>query len=806
MKIPQRIQSIFLQLGQEVWLRARAMYPHLRHPLAYYRGLSGNGKKWFWVKVSPFCLFFSFLLLDLLLPLPAPKPYSQVIRAKDGTMLCAYLTPDQKWRLQTHTAEIQPEMITAILAKEDSWFYWHYGVNPVALVRALGQNIFSGKRKSGASTITMQLARMAAPKSRTYGNKLAEIFRAIQYEWHYTKQEILEMYLSYLPYGGNIEGVHSAAYLFFNTPPQKLSLSQCVLLAVIPNRPNSLRLDRVSDAPLAMRDKWLKRFQQDKIFASNEIAAALEEKVSIQRFAIENKTPHLCQMLHSTHKETEIDSYLDLNKQEICQKLLAQHVQRITPFGITNGAVLVVDNQTHKVVAYCGSADFQNVARKGQVNGVTAIRSPGSALKPAVYALGFDMGLITPKMKLPDVPGNFSGYSPDNFDMQFRGYVTVHTALSHSLNLPPVWLLEDVGYNNLIQLLEKAGFSDIRKRKEKLGYSVALGGCGVTLEEITRFYSSFALGGNMHELIYTQKDSLRQAKPVPLFSPATAYLIGSILSDLERPDIPQMYVDATKMPKIAWKTGTSYGKRDAWSIGYSPRYTVGVWMGNMDGKGAPELTGAVIATPLLIDIFNAVDYNPTDKWFVKPEAVDRRTVCAESGMLPGPECTQLTQDLYIRKVSPLKNCDLYKPFYVNESKTMEYCPACKPSEGYITHIYPVYPPEVALWMTQNHIGFDKVPPHNPACTIQSNGSGPKILSPATRNQYYIESNSGQQVLLQAATDAQTHRIHWYINGQYYKTVAPEEKVFYPPTPGRMQVTCVDERGRKSEVIVTIVMY
>lgn len=777
-----------------------------RQPLRYHLTLNKRKKKIYFSAISLIFVLLLFLLLDFLFPLPALKPYSQVVYAADGSLQCAYLSSDDKWRLKTNSDEINPDMKKAIMLKEDAWFYWHWGVNPVALGRAFVQNLVNRKRISGASTITMQLARLCEPKKRSYLSKIKEIFRAFQYEWHYSKREILEMYLSYLPYGGNIEGVHSASYIFFNRSPKQLSLSQCILLAVIPNRPNSLRLDKSATETIRFRNKWIQKFKEEGSFPEKYLKAALEEPVGTHRFEIPLKTPHLCNYFHEKNTETEIYSTLQPTIQQKAQNLLSNHVRRIEGFHVTNGSVLIIDNQTHNVVAYCGSANFNNVENKGQVNGVNAYRSPGSALKPAVYGLGFDQGIITPKMKLPDIPGNFGGYSPGNFDNEFRGLVTVHTALAYSLNLPPVWLLEDVGYEKFANILEKAGFSDVKKRRKSLGYSLALGGCGVTLEELTRFYTCFANEGKLFDLNYTKAQAADKQKFRTLFSPAATYIIGTILSDLARPDLPQSYVLDSKVPKIAWKTGTSYGKRDAWAIGYSPRYTVGIWMGNMSGEGAPELSGAVMAVPLLIDIFNAVDYDAQKKWFVKPNNVGERTVCSETGMIPTPQCAHTTSDMYIQNVSSLSPCNLYQDVYVSEDEKYQYCPICLPPSGYKTKKYPNYKPEIALWLRAHQVGFDLPPLHYPECPAKLTGEGPKILSPSANHEYYLEKGNESQLMLQAATDISVSKLHWYINGDFFQTTANDEKIFFTPKAGALKVTCVDDKGRKSEVVVKVVNY
>ncbi len=761
------------------------------------------------LKFTAFLVFFWFFLgiTDILFPLPPTKEYSQVIYDKEGNLLCAYLTADHKWRLETHTKDINPDMVKAILYKEDAWFYFHYGVNPVSLMRAFFNNIISGERTSGASTITMQLVRLVEPRSRTYLSKVIEIFRAIQYEWHYSKQEILEMYLSYLPYGGNIEGVHSASYLYYLRPPLKLSLSQCIMLAVVPNHPNALRPDRKVDKTIHFRNVWIQKMKKDKIFPEKALVAATTEPVSAMRFQIKPETPHLCQYLHTKEGDTALYTTIDIKTQKITEGLLAEHIKRVSEFGVTNGAVLIVDNHTHEVITYCGSADFNNNQAKGQVNGITSYRSPGSALKPVIYAMGFDRGTITPKMKLPDIPANFSGYTPDNFDLRFRGLVTVHEALAHSLNLPPIWLLDQIGFESFANMLEKAGFSDVKKRRNTLGYSLALGGCGVTLEEITRFYTCFANEGKMYPLVYLKSKPKSSQNGVTLFSPASVYLIGNILSDLERPDLPQNYINDSKAPKIAWKTGTSYGKRDAWAIGYSPRYTIGIWTGNMDGSGVPELTGAEIAMPLLLDIFNAIDFNPQKKWFDRPESIQERMVCAETGMLPSPEtCPQKVSDFYIRNISSLMPCNLYQELTISPDERYLYCPVCCPSEGFIRKKYPVYEPAISLWMRTELIGIKMPPPHFSLCPAKISGEGPKIISPAANHEYYIEKGRNQQIALHAAAGASVTNLHWYVNGIFIKTTPKDEKVFITPEPGGNVITCIDDKGRKTEVKTRVRIY
>ena len=747
------------------------------------------------------------ILANIIFPLPKIKTYSQTVMAADSTLLCAYLTEDENWRMHTSLDEVNPEMVEAIIAKEDRWFYWHPGVNPFAIGRALSSNIISGKRVSGASTITMQLARMSDRSPRTYLNKFKEMFRAFQFEWKYSKREILEMYLSYLPYGGNVEGVAAASYIYLNRPPEKISLSQSILLTVIPNRPNSLRLDKHGDEAKKARDKWIEKFKEENVFEEDLLDIALNEPIAGNRYSIENKTPHICYELKKTYPEkTRIMSTIEPGTQKRAERLLANHVQRVKSRDVTNGAVLVVDNQTHKVVAYCGSADFYDQDALGQVNGVDAIRSPGSTLKSAAYALGFDLGLITPKMKLLDIPGNFRSFVPENYDLTFHGQVTVHYALAHSLNIPPVRLVHEMDNDRFINLLENAGFETIKSKRAELGLSTVLGGCGVTLEELVRFYSNFANEGVMPELAYLQEEVADTSGNIRLFSPGSAWMTAQILSDLERPDLPQQYVEDSKLPKVAWKTGTSYGKRDAWAIGFSPRYTIGVWMGNFDGRGAPELSGSYMAVPLLMDLFNAIDYDPEKTWFEKPWKVLERRVCSETGHLPTATCKHYIEDYFIEGTSPLKACDLDQEIFVSDDESIQFCPACLPDSGYKKDVYPMHDPELVLWLSENNLSIRTPPPHNPLCEEKFTGTGPKIISPSMDYDYLVERDSEQEILLQAASDPTVSKHYWYINDKFYATASPDEKIFFSPNSKKMDVVCMDDKGRKSKVEVKVEFY
>ncbi len=747
-------------------------------------------------------LIAAIFICDLLFPLPDAPEYSQSVYSAKGNLLSAYLTSDDKWRMRTRIDEVTDDLKKSLIEKEDKWFYYHPGVNPISIIRALYSNITSGKRVSGASTITMQTVRLLEPAKRTYFNKFREMLRAFQLELHYSKDEILELYLSLLPYGGNIEGVKSAAYIYFNRPPDKLSLAQCILLSVIPNDPNKLRPDINPINAKAARTNLINYFKKNKTFPKILLSDADDEAINAFRHTIPNSAPHLCRFIKSKYKDDIIQLCLDESIQLTAEKHLRAHVNSMKFRGISNGASLVIDNKTSSVIAYCGSADFNDSDASGQVDGVQALRSPGSTLKAPLFAYAIDLGLITPKSRISDIPTDFSGYSPENYDSKFKGSVTAEYALKQSLNIPAVKLLHQVGIGNYTSILEQSGFSDISKRSKYMGLSLILGGCGATLEELVRLYSVMARGGKLYNLRY-RSDHPADSSAVRIFSEDAVYITSQILSDNDRPDFSADLVALSNLPLISWKTGTSYGRRDAWAIGYNPDYTIGVWMGNFNAEGSSYLSGAQVAVPLLFRLFNAIDYDPENKYFPYPENTGEREVCAETGMLPSDKCDKLTTDFYIENKSSNKVRDLYQKLYVNEDSTIQYCPECLPDSGYIKVDYPVYEPALTLWFLNNEINFKQAPLHNPECTAIRSDDSPRIISPSPDYDYLIDDGNDREILLQAAPCQGASRHYWYINDKFYAECKPEEKIFFKPQNSKIKITCTDDKGRSSTVNVRI---
>ena len=741
-----------------------------------------------------------FFLLNLLFPLPDKVEYSTIITDNKGEVVNAYLTKDQKWRMKTELDEISPLLQKTIIAKEDKHFYSHPGVNPFAVIRALFNNIFKMRRTSGASTITMQVAKALQPGKRNIWSKFREMFRAFQLELKYSKKEILQLYLNLVPYGGNIEGVKSASLLYFNKNPDHLSLAEITALSIIPNKPGSLIIGRNNDLIVKERNRWLQRFANEKIFTQKEIEDALAEPLDATRKSVPHYIPHLANKLKKQGGNI-IKTNIDLNTQLKTEKLVEDYIRIQKLKNIKNAAVVIIDNKTHKIITYVGSANFYDTTDGGQVNGAQAVRQPGSTLKPLLYAMCFDEGLLTPKTVITDVMVNYNGYSPENYDKKFNGYVSVEYALEHSLNIPAVKSLQLLGHERMIQKLSNINFRQIQKDRRKLGLSLILGGCGTTLEELTGLFSSFANDGYFFSPSFTQIDTVHNK--VKVVSPASNYMINEILSKINRPDFPLNWTATERMPKIAWKTGTSYGRKDAWSIGYNRNYTVGVWIGNFSGVGAADLSGANIATPLLFKIFNTIDYDSDEEWFTQPKDCDIRQVCSETGLIPSEHCTNLVTDYFIPLISSTKVCNNWQEIMLSANEKISFCKSCAPQTGYKKKWFKIVEPEMQAWYEENSIAYQKIPPHNPDCEVIFKGAAPTISFPVNGTEYIINQKNPEPLQLICKTANDVTKVYWYINNKFYKSCNAGESQFFIPNEGFVKISCTDDKGRNRDIKITV---
>ena len=548
---------------------------------------------------------------------PDPSRYfarSGVALDRQHRILRAVTTQDGKWRLAARESDVDPRYLSLLRAYEDKRFDEHWGVDPAALARAAWQWARAGRIVSGGSTLTMQVARLlASPKPRGLATKLEQMARAAQLEARYAKPDILAMYLTLAPFGGNLEGVRAASLAYFGKEPAQLTLGQAALLVAIPQSPERLRPDRHIAAARAGRDKVLARLRADGVITAAQEQEARAETVPDRRLAMPFAAPHLAQHLIALAPGAEIDTWIDGDLQREAETL-ARDEARWFGDGASLAAI-VVENSTRHVIAYVGGADFFG-RRAGQLDLARRARSPGSALKPFIYGMAFDDGAINPATLIDDEPTRFGDYAPKDFDRDYRGTVSVRQALADSLNVPAVMMLERVGPTRFVADLREAGARLSTHRLVGIpSLPVALGGVGISLADLTMLYVDLANGGVAAPLVYA--GGAPDTPPRRLMSKTAAWYVGDILAGSSRPDGWGEGIGLTSTRTIAFKTGTSYGFRDAWAVGFSQSYTVGVWVGRADGSPRPGHFGRNTATPIMLKLFGLLP-NEAPGWRKPP--------------------------------------------------------------------------------------------------------------------------------------------------------------------------------------------
>jgi penicillin-binding protein 1C len=531
-------------------------------------------------------------------PLGKNLEFSSVVLDREGRLLRAYATSEGRWRLPATAAEVDPRFFDVLLAYEDKRFRSHHGVNPLALMRAAFQLVSTGHIESGGSTLTMQVARLLEPRnSRTFAAKLRQIVRAIEIERVLSKDQVLSLYLELAPFGGNIEGIRAASLAYFGKEPRKLSLGEASLLVALPQSPELRRPDRSPDAARAARDRVLDRFAATGIAPADEIALARIEPVPSGRYAMPMLAPHAAD--RAVAKSPDLQEHrlsIDATMQRNLEQLVRERERALA---VTLGpdvslAILAVDNETGQILARVGSPDYLDTRRAGQIDMTQALRSPGSTLKPFIYGLGFEDGFIHPETLIDDRPVSYNGYAPKDFDSTFQGTVTVRRALQQSLNAPAVSVLDAVGASRLTARIAQAGGSLVLPVGEAPGLAIGLGGVGVNLADLVMLYAGLARLGTTMPLSDQAAASVVQARR--LMEPVAAWYVDNILLGSPPPE-------NGAAGRIAYKTGTSYGYRDAWSIGFDGKHTIGVWVGRPDGAPVPGLVGRQAAAPILFDAF-----------------------------------------------------------------------------------------------------------------------------------------------------------------------------------------------------------
>jgi penicillin-binding protein 1C len=584
-----------------------------------------------WLRWTLAALLTVLLVLDLALPppLPAARDISALVVARDGTPLRAFADAEGVWRHPATPAQVSPLYLQALLNYEDRWFWCHLGINPWALLRAGGQWLGSGRIVSGGSTLTMQVARILDPHTRTTAGKLKQMLRALQLELHLDKRQILQLYLERAPYGGVIEGVEAASWAYLGKPAAQLSHAEAALLAVLPQAPSRLRPDRHPQAARIARDKVLQRMADLGIWTQAQVDDARIEAVVTRRLQPPLHAALLAQRLRSEQpRAARIVSTIDADLQRALEERVAGYFAQLPER--TSAALLVVDNASLEARAYVGSVAFADHKRLGHVDMVQAWRSPGSTLKPFLYGMALDDGLIHSASLMVDAPQSFGDYRPGNFDSAFNGAVAADQALRLSLNVPAVDLLDRVGPARFAARLGNVGIHLRFPHGSSPNLALILGGTGAQLQELVGAYAAFNRGGIAGHVRYRPDDALVERR---LMSPGAAWIVREILETNPRPGYAQGTFDTTARPRVAWKTGTSFGFRDAWAIGGTRRYTVGVWVGRPDGTALPGQYGAITALPLLLQVVDTLPHRRDDALSAPmPATVQEMPVCWPLGL------------------------------------------------------------------------------------------------------------------------------------------------------------------------------
>jgi len=729
-------------------------------------------------------------------PLSSRIPSSTAVFDRNNHLLRLTLAADQQYRLWTPLEKIAPEFIDALLLHEDRHFYTHIGVNPASLIRAAASS-YTGGTRLGGSTITMQLARlMYNLNTRTVGGKLVQIGRALQLEACYSKRDILEAHVNLMPYGGNVQGIATASLVYFDKSPDRLALAESLSLVLIPQSPLR-RGPRVQEPPdlLAARERLFERWQEAHPAASANQYISLP--LTYRRIGdLPFLAPHFTtQVLAGKSDAHRIDTTLDLQVQRITERVLRNYVRERADIGIHNAAALLVDIRDMSIRAMVGSADFESATIAGQVNGTLAKRSPGSALKPFIYALAMDQGLIHPQTVLKDAPTAFGSFSPENFDGRFVGPITATDALIRSRNVPAVMLSSQLAQPDLFQFLRSAGISRMRSAQH-YGLALALGGGEVTMEEAAKLYAMLANRGRLADINYL-RDQPRHAG-TRLLSEEASFMTLEMLKSAPRPEDP--FTRRQDRLRTAWKTGTSWGFRDAWTAGVFGPYVLVIWVGNFDGHGNPAFVGVQAAAPLffrVVDAIAASDSHLGEPIFRQPPRLARVEVCSASGDLPNVDCPQTSQTWYIPGVSPIRISTVHRRLIVDTRTGLQACPPFDPKYTR-SEVYEFWPTELLQLFTQAGMPRRR-PPASADCQRDvPAGTPPRITSPVVAATYTVRTtrNGEDPIPLAANADSEVRKLHWFVDESYIGTGMPGVAIGWSPGhAGHYVVRAVDDRGR-----------
>ena len=756
------------------------------------------------------------MTLFIAIPTPSFKdvPYSTVLEAKNGTLLGARIASDGQWRFPLST-QIPEKFRLSIMHFEDEYFYHHPGINPVSLFKALVQNVKQKKIKRGGSTISMQVVRLSRKNQpRTIPEKLLEMMMALKMEVLNSKEEILQQYIAHAPFGGNVVGLSAASWRYFGRPPHQLSWSECATMAVLPNSPALIYPGKNSELLAKKRDNLLDKLVSKGFISASEARLAKAEPLPGLPRPLPELANHLLnRAIADGHEGTIVKTTLDAGFQKTAKELVQVYHKTLRENYIHNAAVLIVEVETGDVVSYVG-----NVGSEGEhgqyVDIITSNRSTGSLLKPILYAAAIDDGVIMPKQLLPDVPVFLQGFAPQNFDKKFHGAVSADKALARSYNVPFVHLLQDYGYEKFHQKLKNMGFKSLNRPAGYYGLSMILGGAESTLWEVTGVYASMARSlrnyykrgvgrqysqGDYHPNRYIGQDDkeFELQNKGALGVGAISHMLQA-MQELNRPEEQAGWEHYASSKSIAWKTGTSYGFKDAWAIGLNAKYVVGVWIGNADGEGRPELVGVKAAAPLLFDVFS---YLP--KADPLPIPLDNQKsfeICSRSGYKAGPNCEERTAQLLPENASRGVLCPYHRMLHLDQTERYQVNSDCYPVNEMKRKSWFILPPAEAWYYKQYYTNYAEPPELLMQCREKkSDNDLMELIYPRNFTRVYVPTEldgSPGSAIFEVAHRSADAKVFWHLDDQYLGETVQKHQMDLNPSRGKHRLHLVDDQGRE----------
>ena len=737
--------------------------------------------------------------------------HSAVLLDQHERLLSAHIASDGQWRFP-ELSQVPPKFAQAIVQFEDRRFNEHAGVDFIALGRATLDNLKARHVVSGASTLSMQVIRLSrANPPRTFAEKIVELLRAWRLESRYSKSDILTLYASHAPFGGNVVGLEAAAWRYFGRDPTQLSWAETAMLAVLPNNPALIHLNRNRPQLLAKRNRLLTRLYAVQALSKLDYELALAESLPEAPHALPRLAPHLLDTLMQQYPtQQRFHVTLDANLQQQLVTLAQRVGEQLALEGVQNLAILVLDNHSFAVKAYIGNRPMNSFApdRGHAIDMIQRPRSTGSTLKPLLFADMLEQGLITPDSLVADVPVNYTGFTPQNFNRNYNGAVSAREALARSLNIPFVNLLSVRGVEPFLMQLRQLGFQHMPRSAQHYGLSLVLGGAEANLWELTAAYANLA---NRAQQSFQQQRStwlqptlLNNASPqtqrMATLSTASAWLTLNALLEVARPGDENYWEKFSSSRKVAWKTGTSYGQRDAWAIGTTPDYTVGVWVGNADGQGRAGLTGTQSAAPILFNTFNLL---PTGKWFTRPAwQLTPATLCQDDGYLSNGQCQTQLSDLpnpsRFTRLSPY-----HQRVHLDATGKWRVHSDCEAVGAMQTRDWFVLPPDQAHYYQQYHADYQPLPLWRADCVAQVNNQQDAIslVYPQANTQVYLPRDlDGKlgQVVLQAVPQRPDTVLYWHLDNQFLGSTQTFHQLAAQPSAGKHQLAVVDELGNRVE--------